>query len=183
MKKLLSVLMVVTMLFALSATAFAAGGSPTPKPPVIDKDVTGDGTTADGTKVEVETLDPKKLPETFPFKDADKAVEAAMDSDAVVTLLEELDVKPENIVGTSLLSMTLDGAEEDEDPVVVVVFYDKDGKPIAGAYFYDKDWYPITVEDGEEKDEYVLTFEPGETEKGLEAEVTVTIADNAVEKK
>ena len=184
MKKLLSVLMVVVLLVALSATAFAADGSPTPAPPVIDKDVTGEGTTSEGAKVAVETLDPEKLPENFPFDNAEKAVEAAMGSDAVEALLEELGLKPEKITGTSLLSMTLDGAEEDEDPVVVVVFYDKDGKPIAGAYFYNEDWYQITVEDGKEKGEYVLTFAPGEAEKGLEAEVTVTVTDekNAAKK-
>ena len=52
MKKLLSVLLVVMMLMSLSATAFAAGqGSPdnVAAPPVVeDKEIAGEGTTADG---------------------------------------------------------------------------------------------------------------------------------------
>lgn len=177
MKKVLSVLLVAVMLMAMSATAFAAGqGSPGPKPPVMDdKDVTGEGETADGTKVAVEALDPKKLPESFPFEDADEAVEKALEAESVEALLEKLEVKVEEIAGTSLLAVTLEGAEADEDAVVVVLFYDEDGNPIGGAYFYEEAWYPITVEAGEKDGEYTLTFEPGEDEKGLEAEVTVTV--------
>lgn len=176
MKKLLSVLLVVVMLMGLSVTVFAAGvDSPDNAPPVMeDKDVKGEGETKDGTKVAVETLDPKKLPESFPFEDADKAVEDAVASETIEAFLEEIKVKVADITGTSLLAVTLEGAEEDED-AVVVLFYGKDGKPVAGAYFYEDAWYPITVEAGEKDGEYVLTFELGEDEKGLEADVTVTV--------
>ena len=179
MKKLLSVLLVVVMLMGLSVTAFAAGQkSPGKAIPVLDKEVKGEGKTADGTKVAVEVLDTEKLPESFPFDDAAEAVEEALKSETVVALLEKLEIKEEDIAGTSLLAVTLEGAK-DEDAVVVVLFYDKDGKPTGGAYFYEDAWYPITVEAGEADGEYVLAFALDEDEKGLEAEVTVTVENKA----
>lgn len=183
MKKLLSVLMVVVLLLALSATAFAVDGSPGHEyaPPVVDnKEVTGEGTTADGAAVKVAAWDPKTIPEEIPFKDEKAVVEDAVKAEVFEDLLKELKVEAEDLVASSVLTVSIEGEDEDAVPAVVVIFYDGEGKPVAGMYFYENEWYPLTVEVDEEADAddaYVLVFgEEDDEDAALVAEVKVTIA-------
>lgn len=185
MKKLLSVLLVVTMLFALSATAFAAQTSPDNAPPVMDKAVEGEGTTADGAAVKVAAWDPKAIPEGISFKDEKAVVEDAVKSEAykdlVKELTKELKLDEKDLAGSSVLTLSIEAEDEDAVPAVVVIFYDGDGKPVAGMYFYEDEWYPLAVEVDEEADEddaYVLVFGDEDDEDAvLKAELKVTIAD------
>ena len=187
MKKLLSVLLVVTLLFALSATAFAAGSPPKKEtPPVVENiEVKGEGETADGKAVTVAAWDPKAIPEGIPFKDEEDVVEKALDSEAyedlVKELKKELKLDEKDLVGSSVLALSIEGEDDEAVPAVVVIFYDGDGKPVAGMYFYEDEWYPLAVEVDEEADEddaYVLVFGDEDDEDAvLQAEVKVTIAE------
>lgn len=187
MKKLLSVLLVVVLLFALSATAFAqASPAKQVAPPVVDtKEVTGEGKTADGAAVKVAAWDPKAIPEDIPFKDEEDVVAKAVDSEAFEDLVEELTkelkLEAKDLVGTSVLTLSIEAEDKDAVPAVVVIFYDANGKPVAGMYFYEDEWYPLAVEVDEEADKddaYVLVFgDEDDKDAALQAEVKVTIAD------
>ena len=185
MKKLLSVLMVVTLLLALSATAFAAQASPDNAPPAMEKEVTGEGKTADGAAVKVAAWDPKAIPEGISFKDEKAVVEDAVKSEAfedlVKELTKELKLDEKDLVGSSVLTLSIEAEDEDAVPAVVVIFYDAEGKPVAGMYFYEDEWYPLAVEVDEEADEddaYVLVFgDEDDEDAALKAEVKVTIAE------
>ena len=170
MKKLLSVLLVVMMLMSLSATAFAAGqGSPdnVAAPPVVeDKEIAGEGTTADGAAIKVEVWDAKEAG----FKDEKAAVEEALKSE----VFEKLKVDPKDFAGTMLVSLVIDDDRDENVPLTTVFFLDEKGVPALVLYFDGEEWFEATVEAVEgEENTYELTF----GEKGSESTVKVVIED------
>lgn len=185
MKKSISVLLVVVMVLALSATAFAnEGGSPGPKPeqpPVLQsKEVSGTGTTANGDALTIAAWNADDVPALPDFKDEDSAVESALKSGAFDELKEKLGIDPEDLTGSSVVILKFADGSNEKAPVPVVLFYGDGGKPLTGLYFYDGDWYGLEVkvpENGAEG-EYTLVFgDDGDEEGGLDAEITVTIED------
>lgn len=170
MKKLLSVLLVVVMLMAMSATAFAAGqGSPDNEaaPPVVEnKEMTGEGTTADGTAIKVEAWDAKEAG----FKDEKAAVEDALKS----KVFEALKVDPKDFAGTMLVSLVVGEDSDGNAPLTTVFFLDEKGVPAVVLYFDGENWVEATVKAVEgEENTYELTF----GEKGSESTVKVVIED------
>ncbi len=170
MKKVLSVLLVAVMLMALSATAFAAQGSPVQQPeqpPVVeDKEVTGEGKTADGTAIKVEAWDAKEAG----FKDEKAAVEDALKSE----VFEKLKVDPKDFAGTMLVSLVVGDDSDKNVPLTTVFFLDEKGVPAVVLYFDGENWAEATVKAVEgEENTYELTF----GEEGSESTVKVVIED------
>ncbi len=185
MKKSISVLLVVVMVLALSATAFAAGQvSPVQQPeqpPVLqDKEVSGTGTTESGDTFTVVSWDANDVPAGAPFNDEESAVKNALESDAFNKLKEKLGIDPEDFTGSALSIIKFADGSNEKDSVPVVLFYGEDNKPTTGLYFYDGDWYGLEVKvpEGGAEGEYTLVFGGDEDEEGgLKAEVKVTITD------
>lgn len=169
MKKILSVVMVVVMLLALSTTAFANEGPShdnVPEPPVLkDKEVSGTGKTADGKAITVGEW----KPEDTGFEDAEQAVEDALASEA----FKKLGLDPADFTGASLSSVSIGGTDK---PVTLVILYDKDGKPDTAVYFCEADWAVATIKPVDGQDGvFTVIFEKTENGKGIDGEVDLEI--------
>lgn len=177
MKKFLAILMSAVMLFGLSATAFADdGGSPGhgDAPPILeDKAPTGEGKTEDGKDIKVGEWDPKGT--DFEDKDEDEVVEDAMNSPVLKDALEEHNLDLDDLTGSSLSSLTIDGIDA---PVPVVFLYGDDGNPLLALYYFDGGWFDAEIEETDQDGVYTLIFEGDGTEDGgLRGEVEVTFED------
>lgn len=167
MKKSISVVMAVIMLFAMATTAFAAGSpSPIPNvPPQLENKVTGAGVTQYG---EIVTVKEWKAEGTG-FVDAKAAVEAALASEA----FKALGLEPADFSGYSVASVALDGS--DTSGTVVILY--KGDKPDTVLYFYNEEWINAEVEPVEgEPNVFTLIFEATADGKGFTGEVAINIA-------
>ena len=184
MKKSISVLLVVVMVLALSATAFAAGEGPSygklPEPPLLEnKEISGTGKTANGEALTIAAWNADDVPALADFNDEKSAVESALKSDAFDAIKEKLGIDPETFSGSSLISIKFEDGSNEKDPVTVVLFYDGDGNPITGLYFFDGGWHGLEVKvpDNGADGEYTLVLGGDGDENGLDAEIPVTITE------